>query len=172
MTPYSHRRRGLKLNLGSYIYPIEGYVNVDIKAWPGVDRKADLNRLPWPFPSGSVDEIRAVDIIEHLGNLTKVEIVAELARITKPGALVTIRVPCGTHYLALASLQHAHSFFINSFDENYTQESFSLERRYLTVSDWGRKFFYRPPFRWFWNFLLFHTRLVWTITFELRRKEV
>lgn len=151
-----------KLNLGSYIYPREGYVNVDIEDFPGVDIKHDLNRVPWPFPDDCFDFVRAVDIIEHLGELTKVEIVNEIARITKPAGAVHIRVPNVFHHNALASLQHAHAFFINSFEPSYAQPHFRVIGVWAILP-------YRFPYRELIRFML---RRGWieTIEFTLIKK--
>lgn len=159
-----------KLNLGSYLNPRAGYLNADILRWDGVDQIVDLNRLPWPWKNGQFEEVIALDIIEHLGKLTKLEILDELARITTKGGKVVVRVPCVTHYNALASLQHAHAFFINSFEEGYTQPYFRVKRRTLGFTDGGRQYYYGGPLARVWDFLLCHTRLVWTITFELEKK--
>jgi len=127
----------MKLNLGCYTRPKEGYVNVDILPWAGVDRIVDLNSLPWPFQDGECEEVIAEDVIEHLGKLTKIEIVRELARITKIGGKVHIRVPCSTHIGALQALQHAHSFYLDSFDSDFSQMCFKCEQRKV-VFWWGK----------------------------------
>jgi len=55
----------LKLNLGCNRHPIEGYVNVDIEKFEGVDQTADLEK-PWPWEDESVEEILTADLPEHL----------------------------------------------------------------------------------------------------------
>ena len=122
----------MRINLGSYIYPLSGYVNVDIERWDGVDVVYDLSKLPWPFDDGVAQHIRAVDILEHLGKLTKVEAVGELARITRKGGTVEIRVPLCTNAISLQSLQHAHAFYIDSFQNSYVQPWFELESRSIS----------------------------------------
>lgn len=117
-----------KLNLGCYKNALPGYLNVDIRAFNGVDQIVDLQKLPWPWPDETFDHVRAVDILEHLGKITKVEAVQELARITRWRGTVLIRVPCATHRWALAALEHAHSFYFNSFDQWYDQPFFRVRR--------------------------------------------
>jgi len=112
---------------------MKGYVNVDIYPWGGVDRVMNLERPPWDFEDSSVGEVRAIHIIEHLGKLTKVEILAELARICKPGAKVLISVPCATHRTALQSIQHAHTFYFHSFLPSYAQPYFYIRKMVCTV---------------------------------------
>jgi hypothetical protein len=154
------------LNLGSYKYPISGFTNVDCFPWTGKEMIADLNKCPWPFADRSVQYIRAFDIFEHLGKLTKVEIMEEVARITKPGAVVAVRVPCVSHPWALSSIQHAHAFNYNSFEESYAQPWFTNRVVCVQFSYRGHKFGWNR----FFKFLCKRTRFIFCITFELVRK--
>ena len=130
----------MKLNLGSYTNPLPGYSNIDIEKWDDVDTILDLNKLPYPFASNSIEEIRAVDIIEHLGELTKVEIIKEWARILKPGGKLYIHTANATGIYAFASLQHAHCFMYNSFEPSYAQPYFEVEQIWLGFGDSKRMF--------------------------------
>ncbi len=154
-----------KLNLGCGTDIKQGYVNVDIRDNLGVDKVVNLNKVPWKFKDGEFDEIYAKDVLEHLGGITKIQILEELARIAKTGARVIIRVPCATHYRALASLQHAHSFFYNSFDYSWVQKYFRVDEIRVGLTDDGRMF----KLNGFWQMVCKHTKLVWVITFHLRR---
>jgi len=158
----------MKLNLGSYIYPLEGYVNVDIKAWMGGELIADLNKLPWPLASGQYEEVRAIDIFEHLGKLTKVEIIEEVARITRVGGRVHVRVPCATHPIALQSIQHAHVFYFDSFTRDYAQPYFECETRWVTILEGKYRFKFQSPFRPLFR-LLGRMKLIYCLEFELRK---
>jgi hypothetical protein len=155
------------VNLGSQLNLVPGFVNVDCIAWTGQEVIADLNVLPWPFEDKSVKCIRAFDIIEHLGKLTKVEILQELARITAARATILLRVPCISHPWALASIQHAHAFNYNSFEQSYAQPWFKAKVVCVQLRDGGHRF------KWnrFWKFVCKWTRLVSAITFELERIE-
>ena len=155
-----------RLNLGCGTDIKQGYVNVDIRVNFGVDKVINLNKVPWKFKDGEFDEVYAKDILEHLGKLTKTEIIEELARITKTGSAVIIRVPCATHYWALASLQHAHSFFTNSFEPSFAQQYFNVEEIRVGFSDNSRTF----KLNIFWRFICKHTTLIWVLTFTLRRR--
>lgn len=123
----------MKLNLGSYTRPKSGWHNVDVVDFPGVDEIYDLNVVPWPWRN--VEQVCAIDIIEHLGGLTKVEVVRQLAEITSKGAQVEIRVPCGSHPWAWASIQHAHLFWFNSFEVSYAQPYFRCDKIWAGLLD-------------------------------------
>ncbi len=56
---------GVKLHLGCNQHPQEGYINVDIEKFDGVDVVADLEKV-WPWENGSVAEIVTNDLPEHL----------------------------------------------------------------------------------------------------------
>lgn len=157
----------MKLNLGSYLYPLKDHWNVDIAKWEGVDQAFDLNKLPWPWRDRQWEHVRAIDILEHLGKLTKFQAVEELARITTIGGTVEVRVPCLHHWNALASLQHAHSFYFNSFDESYAQPWFSVQS--IRAGLLGRTFPYKAGTRFILR-LLSRLGIVETITFQLVRE--
>lgn len=78
----------LKLNLGCSDRLFPGFVNVDLHK--PADLVADLN-LKWPWEDSSVDEIRAFDILEHLG--TPVHSMNEAWRVLKPNGRFDIVVP-------------------------------------------------------------------------------
>ena len=73
----------LKLHLGANQHPKEGYINVDIEPFKGVDVVADLEKR-WPWEDGAVDEIYTADLPEHLRqwwetyNLANCETVADI----------------------------------------------------------------------------------------------
>ena len=56
---------GVKLHLGCNQHPQEGFINVDIEKFDGVDVVADLEKV-WPWDDGSVAEIVTNDLPEHL----------------------------------------------------------------------------------------------------------
>jgi len=56
-------RSGLRLNVGCGHVPLQGYVNVDMRAVPGVDVVAGLDDLP--FEAGTVREISSTHVLEH-----------------------------------------------------------------------------------------------------------
>lgn len=60
---------------------------------PHVDYVGDVQRMPW-FGDGSVDEVYASHILEHLGHREELpRALREICRILKPGGRLCISVP-------------------------------------------------------------------------------
>jgi SAM-dependent methyltransferase len=89
----------MKLNLGCGQNRLEGYVNVDREAAVAPDVVMNLERFPWPFEDGSVDEVLAAHVLEHVGATAELftGIMKELYRICRNGAKLTIVVPHPRH---------------------------------------------------------------------------
>jgi SAM-dependent methyltransferase len=102
---------------------LDGYVNVDWQTSVSPDVQVDLNLLPLPFDSNSVDEIRAHHIIEHLNR--PFEIMKEFHRILKPNALISIKVP---HFSrGFTHAEHCHGFdvtFPYYFSPTFTKSGY------------------------------------------------
>jgi SAM-dependent methyltransferase len=92
----------IKLNLGCGDDIKKGYINVDLFS-PEAELKWDLNKLPYPFKTNSVDEIMMIHVLEHVNDPCAV--VEELIRISKPDAKIIIEVP---HYNHSASIEAVH----------------------------------------------------------------
>jgi len=88
-----------KLNLGCGFDKKNGYENVDAAPECSPDRVVDLERFPWPWRDGSVDEILLTHTLEHLGREPEVymKIWQEIYRVSAPGALIHIAVPHPRH---------------------------------------------------------------------------
>jgi len=105
----------LKLNLGSCDRGFPGFQSVDL--CPPADIIADLSQ-PWPWPDSSVEEVRAHDVFEHIGDcdhyLTRcgrcagpgdttrhwsgrIHCMNELWRVLVPGGRATVEVPSAAH---------------------------------------------------------------------------
>jgi SAM-dependent methyltransferase len=88
-----------RINLGAGSEPTEGWVNVDWTEGPGIDVIQNLLLFPWPFADNEAEEIKAIDVLEHMPNYTPdnkataLEFVEECHRILKPGGTLTIQVP-------------------------------------------------------------------------------
>lgn len=102
---------GVNLNLGSNVHVKEGYVNVDLEPWPGVNVVCDLEK-PWPFESDSVDYIMAEDIFEHLHSPT--HSMNEAWRVLKPGGELYLRIPSTDGRGAFQDPTHVSFWNMNS----------------------------------------------------------
>ncbi|MQY51573.1 tetratricopeptide repeat protein [Rhodocyclus tenuis] len=86
---------GLKLNLGCGNRKLEGFVNVDRVAVCAPDQVVDLEKTPWPWANDSVEYIRLIHVLEHLGQTTEtfLGIIKEMWRVCRDGARIDIVVP-------------------------------------------------------------------------------
>jgi predicted SAM-dependent methyltransferase len=57
------RHSGLRVNLGCGHIPLPGYINVDMRALPGVDIVAEAGNLP--LEPGTLRELRSAHLLEH-----------------------------------------------------------------------------------------------------------
>jgi hypothetical protein len=80
-----------RLNLGSGHRRLDGWVNVDHQPMTHCDMLLDIEAEPWPFDDGSVTEIEASHVLEHITDLTWV--MREAYRVMEPGAIMRIAVP-------------------------------------------------------------------------------
>ena len=110
------RRSGLRLNLGCGHVPLEGYVNVDRRALPGVDVVADVDRLP--FTKSEVTEICSAHMLEHfpLEQLRR-ELLPYWISLLGPGGRFRAIVPDGAA-MARAYVSREYDF------ENFRQVTF------------------------------------------------
>jgi Methyltransferase domain len=97
----------MRLNLGCGLTRMDGMVNVDIADLPGVDVVADLDQ-PWPWPDGSVTEIIASHLYEHVAD--PVHFMSEAWRVLADDGVLDIRVPGGSYIMPGYWLPHQHSF--------------------------------------------------------------
>ncbi len=128
-----------KLNVGCGMGKKEGYINLDSCEAVKPDVLWDLNKIPYPFEDNTFEEIYAYSILEHLDDVVKV--MEELYRISKPGAILSVRVPYWAGY-GFASdpthktmfTEHTFDFFTGEADYSFiTKARFrlkSLERKY------------------------------------------
>ena len=89
----------MKLNLGCGGKFIEGFVNVDKYPTSITDLVFDLETTPWPWKTGTVQEVRFIHSLEHMGQSTNcyLDIIKEIYRICTNGATVVIHVPHPRH---------------------------------------------------------------------------
>lgn len=81
------------LDVGCGTTKFKDAIGVDRIKLPGVDVVTDLNHFPWPFEANKFDRVIFKHSISHFDNI--VEVMEEVSRISKPGAVVDIIAP---HY--------------------------------------------------------------------------
>lgn len=80
-----------RLNLGAGYDVRAGWVNTDRVKLPGIDVVFDLDEEPWPWDNGTVDEIQAIDVFEHVKD--SIAFMCQAGRILKEGGVLRIRSP-------------------------------------------------------------------------------
>lgn len=104
----------MKLHLGCGKSKLPGFVGVDIASLKSVDVVCDLDHIPWPFKPSSTHECVLFHVLEHLQNT--VQIMEEIWRICRPGALVRIIVPYYNSPGAFQDPTHVRFFTEQTFD--------------------------------------------------------
>jgi SAM-dependent methyltransferase len=103
------------VNLGCGKVRIPNSIGVDrVKIDNYVDVVHDLDNVPYPFKSKSIDEIHFYHVLEHLHDpIKKIE---EIHRILKPGGILYLRVPHFSSMGGFTDLTHIRPFGFYSFD--------------------------------------------------------
>jgi len=107
----------MKLNLGSGSKTIPGFLNVDKYHTATTNVVFDLETTPWPWKTNSVQEIRFIHSLEHMGRDTDtyLNIIKETYRICANGASVIIHVPHPRHDDFLGDPTHVRPITPQSF---------------------------------------------------------
>lgn len=83
-----------KLHLGCGAKELPGYVHVDIKEHPHVEHRADItDDLTHLFPAGSVTEIYACHVLEHIGRQDVVTTLLNWRKLLSVGGTLRLAVP-------------------------------------------------------------------------------
>lgn len=82
----------IRLHLGCGTKVLPGWINVDrVATAPEV--RTDISLTALPFPDGSVDEILAEHVFEHLTFAEERAVWNECTRVLRPGGRLTLEVP-------------------------------------------------------------------------------
>jgi hypothetical protein len=85
-------RQKPRLEIGSGYAPTDGFIHLDLNEnAPDLDWCGPAFPLPWP--DESFYEIRAVDVLEHIGYRHTIEALAEWARVLRVGGELYVQVP-------------------------------------------------------------------------------
>lgn len=120
----------MKLNLGAGSDIRSGYVNHDIVALPGIDVVHDLNSYPWPWGDGTVDDLVAKDVLEHLEEF--IPAMEEMHRILKPGGVARVKVPYWNGWSRQADPTHRRGFHELTFRFFDPTSIYCQERHYYS----------------------------------------
>lgn len=107
-----------KLELGGRLNAAEGFTTVDLK---NADIIANLDKR-WPFKTGSVGVVRAIDVFEHLRN--PLHTMKELHRVLAPGGYALLQMPSTDGRGAFQDPTHVSYWNENSI-LYYTNERFA-----------------------------------------------
>lgn len=81
----------MKIEVGSGYNPAPGFLHVDISPNAPVECVCSIDHLP--FRDASVEEIRAVDVLEHFSYWDTERLLNEWARVLQPGGKIFIQTP-------------------------------------------------------------------------------
>lgn len=73
----------IRIDIGAGKNKREGFIGVDIIPFEGVDIILNVGKDKWPWPDGSVDEIHASHLVEHLIPKERVHFINEVGRVLK-----------------------------------------------------------------------------------------
>ncbi|MDA8130324.1 MAG: methyltransferase domain-containing protein [Elusimicrobia bacterium] len=83
--------KGIRLNLGCGYNRLEGWLNADASPYSAADRVMEAQDLE--FGASSVEEVKALQLVEHLGFFRTKYFLSECWRVLKPGGRLTIETP-------------------------------------------------------------------------------
>jgi len=150
------RKEGIKkLNFGCGRDIKKGFLNVDIKNLPGIDKVFDFNKFPYPIKDNTFDYILAKHVLEHMEDW--VRCMEELHRISKPNAIVEIHVPHFASVSAYMDPTHRRCFSVLSFQyfekgheyDYYFDYEYKVLKEIITIPTYYSIF--RPLASWFFN---------------------
>ena len=104
----------MKLNLGCGYNHAPGYINIDIRPECRPSLICDLS-VGVPFPDNSIEEIKALDILEHIPIGKTINLMNEIWRVLKPGGWLKVLVPSTDGRGAFQDPTHVSFWNENSF---------------------------------------------------------
>lgn len=140
----------IRLNLGCAARPLPGYINVDMDSieelktryphqeFPKGIEIHDYDILNLPFPDGSVSEVRADSLVEHLSFVEEPRFFYEMKRILRPGGILRFSTPDfeDTVKTWLAAKEDWKDFFRND-PESIAKDHWFGQYSYSTENRWG-----------------------------------
>jgi hypothetical protein len=102
------------LDVGCGRDKLPGSIGIDRNPRSDADIIHDLDARPWPIEDGSFDEVRALDVLEHVVDF--VGCVEEIHRVCRDGALVHVRMPFVSSVDAFTDPTHRRAGSARTFD--------------------------------------------------------
>ncbi len=103
------------LDVGCGINKYPGAIGIDRLANTRADIVADLDQFPFPVRDSTFDEVRAIHVIEHVGDVIRT--MEEFHRLLRHGGRVVIETP---HYTDFSSFcDPTHRWHLNSYSLRY-----------------------------------------------------
>lgn len=84
--------QAIKLNLWAGNVVLSDYINIDIRALPGIDLISNISDLNF-IHSETVDQIYTSHALEHVSHQSVLQVIEEWYRILKPGRKLLLWVP-------------------------------------------------------------------------------
>jgi predicted SAM-dependent methyltransferase len=103
------------LDVGCGINKRPGSIGIDRNPRSKADVLVDVDHIPFPFRDSSFDELQAIHVIEHVGDVFRT--MEEFHRLVRAGGEVILATP---HYTDFSSFcDPSHRWHLNSFSLRY-----------------------------------------------------
>ncbi|MFZ2951329.1 MAG: methyltransferase domain-containing protein [Desulfuromonadaceae bacterium] len=144
-----NNKKEIKLNIGCAGRPLPGYINIDMDTLDEIKARYPSQEFPegieifnydifnLPFPDGTVDEIRADSLVEHLSFSEESKFFREVSRVLKTGGIFHFETP---------DFEDAVRLWLNAKDEwkeFYRNDDEAIERNH-----WFGQYTYATDNRW------------------------
>jgi len=103
------------LDVGCGLNKFPGAIGIDRNAQTRADVICELDHFPYPFRDGTFDQVRAIHVIEHVGDVIRT--MEEFHRLARGGGRIVLATP---HYTDFSSFcDPTHRWHLNSFSFRY-----------------------------------------------------
>lgn len=138
-------KTNLKLNIGCGTHQPEGYINIDKNV--DCDLNLDLEEASFPFGDGSVSEIAAFQVIEHISRKNLIPLMNECHRVLEDGGKMLIEVPCYPSPHCFSDPTHVNVITTDTFDYfDYRHTRYKESGKHYGITPW--KLVFKQPENW------------------------